>query len=218
MEMPEDQIDQKVDEVLGLFNLEDRKEEPLMLSSLDTKRFVTIACLLALDPKILILDEPTNDVDPLRRRILWRQVREISEMGSAVLLVTHNVLEAERAVGRLAIIDQGKVIGMGTPASLKETDGESMRLELILEPRVDAPVPPDFLQHTFVTGRRLVARLEDSNVAPALEWARNLKEMDIVEEFSLGPTTLEDVYVKMVGRPDALEMFDEEVNNAPNAS
>ena len=63
---------------------------------------------------IVILDEPTNDVDPLRRRLLWQEVRSLAERDSAVLLVTHNVLEAERAVDRIAIIDQGNVKGMGT--------------------------------------------------------------------------------------------------------
>ena len=63
----------------------------------------------------MILDEPTNDVDPLRRRAIWQEVQTLAKSGSAVLLVTHNVLEAERVVDRLAIIDQGKVQGMGTP-------------------------------------------------------------------------------------------------------
>ena len=67
-------------------------------------------CMAAVEPgKIVILDEPTNDIDPLRRRLLWQEVRNLVAMGSSVLLVTHNVLEAERAVDRLAIIDKGKV-------------------------------------------------------------------------------------------------------------
>jgi len=59
--------------------------------------------------RLVILDEPTNDVDPLRRRAIWQEVQALTRQGSAVLLVTHNVLEAERVVNRLAIIDQGKV-------------------------------------------------------------------------------------------------------------
>jgi ABC-2 type transport system ATP-binding protein len=75
-------------------------------------------CMAAVTPgKVVILDEPTNDIDPLRRRILWNEVHELASKGSAVLLVTHNVLEAEKVVDRLAIVDRGRVMGMGTPAS-----------------------------------------------------------------------------------------------------
>lgn len=77
-------------------------------------------CMAAVAPgKIVILDEPTNDVDPLRRRLLWREIRSPADSGTAVLLITHNVLEAERAVDALAIIDKGRVVGTGTPSSLK---------------------------------------------------------------------------------------------------
>lgn len=164
-------------------------------------------CMAAVAPgRIVILDEPTNDIDPLRRRMLWREVHSLAEMGCAVLLVTHNVLEAERAVDRLAIIDQGKVVGTGTPASLKEHDGEYMRLELTLEPGIEPPKPPDFMPHTLSSNRRFIARVEEKNVGRAIEWARDLRGKGIVEEFSVGPTTLEDVYLRMVGRLDALEM------------
>ena len=69
--------------------------------------------------RLVMLDEPTNDVDPVRRRLLWRQVRTLADHGAAVLLVTHNVIEAERSVDRLAILDEGRVIAEGTPAELK---------------------------------------------------------------------------------------------------
>ena len=63
--------------------------------------------------KLVILDEPTNDVDPLRRRMLWAEIRRLGEAGTAVLLVTHNVLEAEKSVDRLAIINEGRLIAEG---------------------------------------------------------------------------------------------------------
>ena len=182
------------------------------------RRLVAFCMAVVAPGRIVILDEPTNDVDPLRRRLLWQQVRTLISMGSTVLLVTHNVLEAERAVDRLAIVNQGKVVGMGTPGSLKENGDENIRFELILEPRVDAPALPEFIQSTLVTGRRLVNRLAERDIAPAIQWARGLKEESVVEEFSIGPTTLEDVYVKMVGRADAQEMPENEVNHDTVAS
>jgi ABC-2 type transport system ATP-binding protein len=171
-------------------------------------------CMAAVVPgRIVILDEPTNDIDPLRRRLLWQEVRTLVTMGSAVLLVTHNVLEAERAVDRLAIIDKGKVVSMGTPASLKGNGGQNMRFELILEPRAEIPNIPEFIQNTTATGRRLIGRLRESDISPAIQLARILKEKGIAEEYSVGPASLEDVYLKVVGHNDSQETTEEETNN-----
>ena len=170
-------------------------------------------CMAAVVPgEIVILDEPTNDIDPMRRRLLWEQVRGLIGLGSAVLLVTHNVLEAERAVDRLAIMNDGRVVASGTPGSLKGNGAQNMRLEVILEPRAQAPETPAFLQHSVTTGRRLIARLAESDIYPATQWARGLKEAGIAEEYSVGPITLEDVYLKVVGHgeyqePGAMEAY-----------
>jgi len=167
-------------------------------------------CMAAVMPgKLVILDEPTNDIDPMRRRILWQEVQAIAKRGSAVLLVTHNVLEAERVVDRLAIVDQGRVMGMGTPASLKEDEGDTMHLELILEPGQAEPALPDYLQNPVTVNRRIVARVSPADITAAIDWARNLKAGDIIEEFSLGPATLEDIYVRLVKNPDEAEQSGE---------
>jgi ABC-2 type transport system ATP-binding protein len=177
------------------------------------RRLVTF-CMAAVVPgRIVILDEPTNDIDPLRRRLLWQEVRTLVTMGSAVLLVTHNVLEAERAVDRLAIIDEGKVICMGTPASLKGNGGLNMRFELILEPRSESPMIPEFIENTTVTGRRLIGRLRESDITPTIQWARGLKEKGIAEEYSVGPASLEDVYLKVVGHSVSSEITEKETNH-----
>ena len=177
-------------------------------------RRVVAFCMAAVAPgRIVILDEPTNDIDPLRRRLLWQEVRTLVAMGSTVLLVTHNVLEAERAVDRLAIIDKGKVVSIGTPASLKGNGGLSMRFELILEPRAEVPNVPDSIQNTTLTGRRLIGRLKEADIALAIQWARGLKEKSIAEEYSVGPASLEDVYLKVVGHDNSQEIMEKEVNH-----
>jgi len=163
-------------------------------------------CMAAVTPgKIVILDEPTNDIDPLRRRILWQEVQAMAKRGSAVLLVTHNVLEAERVVDRLAIIDEGKVLGIGTPASLKEAEGDAMHMELILEPGSAEPALPDYLQQPVTVNRRIIARVSPTDITTAIDWARGLKESDAIEEFSLGPATLEDIYIRLIKNPDEAE-------------
>jgi ABC-2 type transport system ATP-binding protein len=162
------------------------------------RRLVAFCMAIVMPGQLVILDEPTNDVDPLRRRLLWQEVRSLADQGSAVLLVTHNVLEAERSVGRLAIIDQGRVVAAGTAASLKEREAGYLRLELILEPGVEPPSQPAFLSRPVIMGRRMMAKMEASSVGQAVAWASTMKEQDIAEEFSVGPATLEEVPMKEV--------------------
>ena len=177
-------------------------------------RRIVAFCMAAVIPgRIVILDEPTNDIDPVRRRLLWHEIRSLADTGSTVLLVTHNVLEAERAVDRLTIIDKGKVVGTGTAADLKDQDKNHMRLELILEPGMIFHKVPKFLEQTITSKRRIIARINEKKVTDALDWSQSLKEQGMIEEFFLGPTTLEDAYVRMVGRLDVLEMPDGDIKN-----
>lgn len=167
------------------------------------KRLVSF-CMAAVVPgRVVILDEPTNDVDPVRRRHLWAAVRALADDGAAVLLVTHNVVEAERSVDRLGILDHGRVIVEGTPAELKGSVSHDLRLELVLEPSiVEAPVAA-FLQRPNRTGQRITGTVSAAQAGEAAAWAQSLHEAGRLEEFALAPATLEDVYVELVDRADA---------------
>ena len=165
-------------------------------------RLVAFAMAAAVPGDVVILDEPTNDVDPLRRRLLWEQVRELAARGSAVLLVTHNVLEAERAVDHLALMDGGRVVAAGTPGSLKP-GAAAFRLELLLEPGATVSEVPRVVRQPVVSGRRMLAEVDDGGLEAAIAWARAERRLGHVEEFSIGPSTLEDVYVRVI-EPDAV--------------
>lgn len=200
-----DQVRKRVKELIEVFELGQWVNKGGETLSGGVRRLVAF-CMAAVVPgQITILDEPTNDVDPLRRRLLWQQVRLLADNGSAVLLVTHNVLEAERSVDRLAIIDHGKVIDSGTPGAMKNGDGDYLRLELLLEPGSKLPQPPEFLSHPVNGGRRLIGRVSAQDVTQAALWANELKAGQLIEEYSIGPTTLEDMYIRKIGRADALE-------------
>jgi ABC-2 type transport system ATP-binding protein len=165
-------------------------------------RLAGFAMAAAQPGRVVILDEPTNDVDPLRRRLLWREIRRLADAGSAVLLVTHNVLEAEHAVDRLAVIDGGRVVDSGTPASLKADVQDSVRLVLALDPLAGAPDPPPFVREQSRVGRRLVMVLDEAEAPAAMAWARARLQAGEAEEYEIGATTLEDTYARLVGRPD----------------
>ena len=181
------------------------------------KRLVAFAMAAVTPGRVVMLDEPTNDVDPVRRRLLWRQVRTLADHGAAVLLVTHNVIEAERSVDRLAILDEGRVIAEGTPAALKARLGAALRLELVLDPDVlELPASPFGLSAVPV-GNRLMVGIPTNGAGQAVAWAESLKAAGAVEEFTLGPATLEDVYVALVGDTGARPAQAEEVFDASAA-
>jgi ABC-2 type transport system ATP-binding protein len=205
-------------ELLKFLDMEEWSRKRSEVFSGGERRLVAF-CMAAVVPgSIVILDEPTNDIDPLRRRLLWQQVHRLVELGSTVLLVTHNVLEAERAVDRLAIMDHGKVISMGTPASLKGNNGANMRFELMIEPGKVSPEIPGFFKNMVASGRRLIGRLNESDIGITTQWARSLKETGIIEEYSVGPITLEDVYFKVLGCNDIQETPEKETNHDTTAA
>jgi ABC-2 type transport system ATP-binding protein len=139
----------------------------------------------------------------VRRRLLWDAVRRLADEGNAVLLVTHNVVEAERAVDRLAVLDAGRVVAEGTPAQLKAGLEQELRLDLTLEPGRDAPPAASFVLRYLPNGSRARAIVEADRAASAIEWAQALRGGGIVGEFSLTPATLEDVYVDLVSTTPA---------------
>jgi ABC-2 type transport system ATP-binding protein len=164
------------------------------------KRLVSF-CMAAVAPgALVILDEPTNDVDPVRRRLLWAGVRALADCGSAVLLVTHNVVEAERSVDRLTILDHGRVVAAGTPAELKAAISDDLRLEFVLEPDTDPPQVAPFVRRSVRSGNRVVVTVAAASAADAAAWGQQLRREGQIEEFSLAPATLEDAYVGIVDR------------------
>lgn len=168
------------------------------------RRLVGFIMVTVVPGQVVILDEPTNDVDPLRRRLLWKEIRRIGESGAAVLLVTHNVTEAERAVDRLAVLDRGRVLAQGTPSKLKAEDRGQLRLELHLPPDAPDPELPPFLVHHTRIGRRLLLGVAEEDAARALDWSQSRLASGIAEEYALAATSLEDVYLRLIGRDDAI--------------
>jgi ABC-2 type transport system ATP-binding protein len=177
------------------------------------KRLVSFTMAAVMPGRVVILDEPTNDVDPVRRRLLWEAVRAIADEGNTVLLVTHNVIEAEKAVDRLAIMDLGRVVAEGTPAQLKAGLERELRLDLTLAPGQAAPAAASFIVRYQPNGTRAQAVIEARHAAAAIDWVQALRASRVISEYSLAPASLEDVYVDLVSTPT-----DDSPDSAPAAS
>ena len=80
---------------------------------------LSVARALMHDPQVLFLDEPSTGLDPQTRLLLWGIIREYNDDGKTILITTHNMEEADSLCNRLAIVDHGKMIALGTPAELK---------------------------------------------------------------------------------------------------
>lgn len=155
-------------------------------------------CMAAVCPgRLVILDEPTNDVDPLRRRLLWGEIRALGAEGCAVLLVTHNVLEAEKSVDRLAVISKGRLVAEGTPSSLKSADRSEMRLQVMLSPGEETPSLPPWAGVSTRVGHNLVTTIAETDAGAGIAWAASLIDAGVAEEYALSATTLEDAYIRL---------------------
>src|SRR5512138_1347156 len=107
-----------VDEVIALIALEEKRRARYERLSGGQKQRLAVACALVGEPELLFLDEPTTGLDPQSRRQLWDIVLGMKAAGRTVLLTTHYMDEAERLCDRVAIVDRGKVIALGTPREL----------------------------------------------------------------------------------------------------
>jgi ABC-2 type transport system ATP-binding protein len=111
--------------LLTMFGLWDRKDSPVKEFSGGMRRRLEISRGLLHTPKILFLDEPTLGLDPQSRNQLWGHVKDLNQKeGVTVFLTTHYMDEADRAASRIAIIDHGKIVALGTSKELKEQTGK----------------------------------------------------------------------------------------------
>jgi ABC-2 type transport system ATP-binding protein len=107
-----------VDGLIGIGQLEEKRGARLASLSGGQKQRLALACALAGDPDLLFLDEPTTGLDPQARRQVWELSAAFRQSGRTIVLTTHYMEEAERLCDRVAIVDHGRVIAIGTPAAL----------------------------------------------------------------------------------------------------
>ncbi len=167
------------------------------------RRLTSFAMALAAPTPLVILDEPTNDVDAARRRLLWEAVRIRGDDGAGVLVVTHNVAEAERVVDELVILHLGKVVANGSPAFLRGAHDGDLRLELQVPTSSNfrhSEVPLPIHRHV-VSGKRTLLTIPASHAAAAVSWAAQQCRTRSIESYSLTPATLEDAYLELTKEP-----------------
>lgn len=183
---------QRTTAVIDRLELRDFTETQMHAASGGVRRLAGFAAAIVSEPRVLVLDEPTNDVDPVRRQVLWRTIGDLGREGVTVLLVTHNLAEAERYIDRLAIIDNGRILREGSPASMRSLVTESLRLHL--QPNNVRPHPA-LSADPSTPGAYLFERTDLSLV---VGWLESLREAGQLQDFHIGPPSLDDIYTVVV--------------------
>ncbi|MEV8564214.1 ABC transporter ATP-binding protein [Streptomyces sp. NPDC051322] len=191
-------------EELGLTEIAGR---PLKKLSGGQRRLACFAATLVGDRDILVLDEPTTGMDPVARRAVWAAVdRRRAERGATVLLVTHNVIEAETVLDRVAVIERGQVIACDTPAGLKAEIAGEVRVELVWREQapIDLPEIAALRASAQEAGRRWVLRLAPEAARAAVATVTGGPAFAALDDFTLSTPSLEDVYLALGGRTKGL--------------
>ncbi|MFF5501729.1 ABC transporter ATP-binding protein [Streptomyces roseolus] len=184
---------------LGLGELADR---PLRKLSGGQRRLACFATALVGPRPVLVLDEPTTGMDPVARRAVWAAVdRRRAEDGTTVLLVTHNVIEAETVLDRVAVLDRGRVIACDTPAGLKERVADEVRVELLWRETAPLDLPEVAALRGLAqeSGRRWVLRLAPDAARAAVATVTGGAAFAALDDFTLATPSLEDVYLALGG-------------------
>jgi len=119
--LPREACARRADDLLDRFKLTDRANQLLFGFSGGMMQRLSIARAMMHDPQILFMDEPSAGLDPQTRLLLWEMIRDYNARGKTILLTTHNMEEADELCHRVAIIDHGRLIALGTPSELKRS-------------------------------------------------------------------------------------------------
>jgi ABC-2 type transport system ATP-binding protein len=181
---------------------------PIAKLSGGQRRLAGVGAALVGDRPVLVLDEPTTGLDPTARRAVWSAIeRRRSDQATTVVLVTHNVLEAETVLDRVAILDCGRVIASDTPGRLKALVDREVRLELAWrhDPPDDDPLACSLRARAIEHGRRWSVRLPADEARAALAELTNGPLFVALDDFTLSTPSLEDVYLTLGGAARDLE-------------
>lgn len=170
-------LEQRVKWCLEFVTLTDRKDDYVEGYSGGMKRRLNLAAALMHDPDLLLLDEPTVGVDPQSRNSIFESIEELHRQGRTIIYTTHYMEEVERLCDRIAIVDHGKLLALGTLNELLTTHGG----------------PPTLMVKTRGEEQRL-------QVADPLSELNRIAASTTIEAFQMERPSLEQVFLRLTGR------------------
>ncbi len=168
------------------------------------KQRLALALALVNDPQLLFLDEPTTGLDPQIRLEIHNLVEEMKHEGRTVVLTTHYIEEAERLCDRVAIVDEGKIIAMGTPRELQQRSKAQSLIQIVCDRSLQDIAMPDWPEavETRLAGEGRELQVYSNRPARTLtEIIKWLDQQGLqLEDVHLKRPTLEDVFVELTGK------------------
>ena len=195
-------------ELLGVFGLAELADRAVRTYSGGQRRRLEVALGVMHRPRVLFLDEPSTGLDPQNRANLWDQIRELREGGTTVFITTHYLDEADQLSDRVAIVDHGRVIALGSPEALKrQYSGDT----ITITPDIGAPGDPLAALAGELSGSDDVRRAVVENGAIRLTVTDPTRAMAAVlgvlaaralpiQDVSVGRPSLDDVFLRETGR------------------
>ena len=157
------------------------------------RRLTSYAMAVVAPPPVLLVDEPTNDVDPVRRPLIWRHLRRLADAGHTVVVVTHNLLEVQRAADRYVLLQKGAVLVDSTPRQLAR-QARTATLTVSVRPGTEIPSTPPATAHSVDEDGQLTLDLEPAQIPAAIEWVLQLVATGAADSYALAPASLETLY------------------------
>jgi len=197
---------ERIDQVLELFHLKERQNDPVKYYSKGMHRRLTIAAALIHQPEILVMDEPTSGLDAQAARLVREITIDLNKEGRAILLTTHQIDEADKLAQRVGIIDHGHLIVLNTPEQIKNSTEGMHALEIKILNEVDQQRWIPIISGTecvddvfLVEGKIRILSKDLSQIIPAVV---NLvdKHGGKIENISVAQPTLEDAYINLTGK------------------
>ena len=187
--LPSSLINERVPSLLAFMELTEKAGQSVNQLSGGMKRRLVIARALIGDPELVILDEPTTGLDPQARVLIWKQLQALKREGKTLLLTTHYMDEAERLSDHIVIIDGGRILAEGSPASLIRQHVSGHVFD------VQKPLPS-----SLANGRYDHEDIGDSVLFYAEEAEALREELPEDSIYLHRPANLEDVFLRLTGR------------------
>jgi ABC-2 type transport system ATP-binding protein len=193
-----------VSQALSLLSLEESRKVLVKNLSGGQQQRLSVALAMINDPDIAFLDEPTTGLDPQARRSLWTVIENMRRQGKTVFLTTHYMEEAEELCDRVAIVDHGQIIALGTPRGLIQDYFKESAIEFDMEP----PPSEDILKalpgarQVTIEGKGVTIYSADitTSLSALLKYSEQNHLNDKLKNLRVREATLEDVFLKLTGR------------------
>jgi ABC-2 type transport system ATP-binding protein len=192
----------RAEELLAQFDLVEAANRPVKTYSGGMRRRLDLAVSLIATPPIIFLDEPTTGLDPRSRLQMWDVIEKLKKDGATILLTTQYLEEADKLADKIAVIDHGKIIALGTANELKASVG-SDQIEIVVDEKSDFEKALKHIDGKVLHSNkeeRLIRVTSDGSVADIKRVLDAMYEAQIgITSFSVHKPTLDDVFLKLTG-------------------